>query len=461
MTRGNTRLLVTQTDERLLELMQRGHERAFEAIVMRYRRPLLAYCGRLGLSDSRAEDALQQALLKAWLALQGGAEVRALSPWLYRIVHNTAINAIRGSRDELGLDGDVTLADLSPDPEFALENADAARQALTHVAALPSMQRDAIILSALDGRSHEEVARELGITSGAVRGLLFRARAALRASAAALTPAPLVNWASGTAGRVAPSAGRLTEMTAAAGGSDVSAVLLKGAVVAGSALLAAGVVLVPHHSRHAAVRGRLLAPVEAPKPGAAPLSATGGAASGATPIALARSTVAAGIRPGLPGTHTAAAPTASVVTHTVGHARSAPVSTVPVASAPAGHGTSSTSTSAPGTVAASIATSPVAAGSEATAGAGGSAGGSSGSPVGGSGTGSGSGSEPESKTPEPPSDDPHGETDDGGEGLASESEAAEREREAAQERTERETEVARERAEREAELAREREHPDS
>jgi hypothetical protein len=83
---------------------------------MRYRRPLLAYCRRLGLSESRAEDALQQALLQAWLALQGAAEVQALSPWLYRIVHNTAINVIRSSRNELALGADAAAAEALPAP---------------------------------------------------------------------------------------------------------------------------------------------------------------------------------------------------------------------------------------------------------------------------------------------------------------------------------------------------------
>ncbi|HEX7609470.1 MAG TPA: RNA polymerase sigma factor, partial [Solirubrobacteraceae bacterium] len=92
--RASTRLLATQSDQRLLELVANGHERAFEAVVNRYRKPLLSYCRRMGLADSRAEDVLQQSLLKAWLALKRGTDVRELRPWLYRVVHNTAINAI-------------------------------------------------------------------------------------------------------------------------------------------------------------------------------------------------------------------------------------------------------------------------------------------------------------------------------------------------------------------------------
>ena len=53
------------------------------------------------LGEARAEDVVQQALLAAWAALRRGDDVRDLRPWLHRIVHNTALNALRGGRDEL------------------------------------------------------------------------------------------------------------------------------------------------------------------------------------------------------------------------------------------------------------------------------------------------------------------------------------------------------------------------
>src|SRR6201990_2862542 len=89
-------LLRTQSDERLVVLARAGHERAFEAIVERYRGGLLRVARRY-LPDARAEDALQQAFLAAWSALQRGDDVRDLRAWLYRIVHNTALNQLRVS----------------------------------------------------------------------------------------------------------------------------------------------------------------------------------------------------------------------------------------------------------------------------------------------------------------------------------------------------------------------------
>src|SRR3954453_23001578 len=87
-------LLRTQTDARWVALAREGHERAFEAIVECYRRPLLRACRRV-LPEARAEDALQHALLAAWAALQRGDDVRDLRAWLFRIAHNTALNQLR------------------------------------------------------------------------------------------------------------------------------------------------------------------------------------------------------------------------------------------------------------------------------------------------------------------------------------------------------------------------------
>jgi len=195
--RISIRLLAGQSDERLLALVRDGHERAFEALVHRYRPALLRYLRRtLGLADPRAEDVLQQALLKAWLGLARGTEVRNVKPWLFRIAHNTALNAIRrpGERHFELVDGALSgfPADDSP-----LERAIDAREALSGVAALPGMQREAMLLTAIDGHSHEEAARALGISNAAVRGLIYRARAAVRIAAAAITPPPLLAWALG------------------------------------------------------------------------------------------------------------------------------------------------------------------------------------------------------------------------------------------------------------------------
>ena len=92
---GST-VLATQSDERLVALSRHGNERAFEALVERYRGPLLRYCGKL-LPNSRAEDAVQQAFLNAHTAITNGEIDEELNfrPWLYKIAHNASLNLLR------------------------------------------------------------------------------------------------------------------------------------------------------------------------------------------------------------------------------------------------------------------------------------------------------------------------------------------------------------------------------
>jgi RNA polymerase sigma factor (sigma-70 family) len=239
-------LLAAQPDRRLVELVREGHERAFEVLVHRYRRQLLRYCARMGLSDSRAEDVLQSSLLRAWMALERGAEVRDLRPWLYRIVHNTALNVMRDAREDYDPLSDAGRVEPTTAIESEFERRVAVRDALSGVASLPPMQRDAILLSAVDGHSHEEVASVLGVTHGAVRGLLYRARATLRSAAAAVTPQPLIGWACGCMGRAAPTAQRLAEISSQGATADTSGALLKGAAaVLTGAVLVTGVAVAP------------------------------------------------------------------------------------------------------------------------------------------------------------------------------------------------------------------------
>src|SRR5215211_2559797 len=198
-------ILRTQSDERLLALTRQGYERAFEAIVERYRRPMMRYCRRY-LPEARAEDAVQQAFISAWSAIRDGTEVVDLRPWLYRITRNAAIDAAkRAGYDYRDLSEALRLA---PAPEAELER--------------------------------RAVMREMQISEGAVRQLVHRARMALRSAATGLTPAPVIGWAASLGGADGPIGARIAEL-AAGGGAAAGAGLL---VKTGTVIVVAGVLAV-------------------------------------------------------------------------------------------------------------------------------------------------------------------------------------------------------------------------
>jgi RNA polymerase sigma factor (sigma-70 family) len=231
----STALLRTQTDERLLRLAAGGHDRAFEAIVERYRRPLLRYVRRL-LPDGRAEDVVQAAFMSAWSSLRGGAEVRDLRPWLYRIAHNGAVNVLKRAGEHHDQLADTR--DGAAGPEIEVERRDDVRRALHGIAALPSRQRAALLAVAVEGRSHTEVAAELGLSDGALRQLVHRARTSVRAVATLLTPPPV---AAAAAASHAFGSEQVAEIAAGAGGAGLAAASLKtGAVVLTAGALVTG-----------------------------------------------------------------------------------------------------------------------------------------------------------------------------------------------------------------------------
>jgi DNA-directed RNA polymerase specialized sigma24 family protein len=90
---------------------------------------------------------VQQALLNAWTALRAGTEVREMRSWLYRITHNQAISALRRS----GYDFEELSEAVSVSED--LDRGMLIRETLAAVAALPDLQREAIVRTAVDGRS--------------------------------------------------------------------------------------------------------------------------------------------------------------------------------------------------------------------------------------------------------------------------------------------------------------------
>jgi RNA polymerase sigma factor (sigma-70 family) len=224
-------LLRLQDDNRLVALAREGHDPAFAAIVDRYGPALQRYCARL-LGPGRAEDAVQQAFVNAHAAMRATDQELALKPWLYRIAHNASLNILRASKgEETALDmehaGAVQTADV-------VELREQLRETLASIQALPSAQRDALLLRELEGRSHEEIAVALGVTAGGARQHLHRARMSLRAAASAITPYPVLTRILNAA---ADGGGRSADLVSGAG-MGVGA----GAAKATAGLLAAGAI---------------------------------------------------------------------------------------------------------------------------------------------------------------------------------------------------------------------------
>jgi RNA polymerase sigma factor (sigma-70 family) len=235
--------LRAQPDRRLVGLVRDGYDAAFEEIVRRYRRPLDRFAA--AMVGGRSEDVTQDAFSKALLTLRGSEAEIELRPWLYRIVRNTALNDLR-DRGPIAEELAETLpGGLSAAAE--VEAREELRDLMERLRALPDPQRAALVMRELEGLSHEEIAAALGVSGGAARQTIFRARAALREGFGLLLPLPIVRALAEHGDDAARAGGALAGASSAGGAAlggfgggalkaGMAAVLIAGTVGAGVAI---------------------------------------------------------------------------------------------------------------------------------------------------------------------------------------------------------------------------------
>jgi len=169
------------TIERLVEEAKAGDAWAFGLIFDHFHLPIYRYIASRVHRPADAEDLTQLVFVKALEALPR-YEARGIpfGGWLYRLARNTVIDHVRTRHDHADLDAAAGHAGRDAGPEqvtVARQEMDEVAAALT---ALTDEQRDAIALRFFAGLSAREAAEVMGKQEGTVRGLQFRAIAALR-----------------------------------------------------------------------------------------------------------------------------------------------------------------------------------------------------------------------------------------------------------------------------------------
>jgi RNA polymerase sigma-70 factor (ECF subfamily) len=152
-------------DAELLDAFRAGDAKAFEALVRRYQRPVLAIARRFARDEDDAEDLAQRAFINA-SERAGGWRGGSFKSWLFRIVVNLAKNHLRDvsrfDRSEEAQEHEIDAgAPTAEERMVAVQRQEALRAA---VAKLPRRQREVLLLRIDADLPFAEVARTLGIT---------------------------------------------------------------------------------------------------------------------------------------------------------------------------------------------------------------------------------------------------------------------------------------------------------
>lgn len=164
----------------ILDAARRGDPRAFEELVELTRRRVFTLAFRLVGDRHEAEDVAQEAYMRAFRSLKGFREDARFETWLHRIVANTAMNHLRKRNrfgDTLAEGQELMVVEPEIRPHDEIVERDEVARALAH---LPPGQRAVVVLKDMYGLTCGEIGQHMGLTEGAVKVRLHRARKRLK-----------------------------------------------------------------------------------------------------------------------------------------------------------------------------------------------------------------------------------------------------------------------------------------
>jgi RNA polymerase sigma factor (sigma-70 family) len=181
------------TEKSLLEAAKDGHSTAFGTLCERHAQQLLRAAHRITRSREDAEDAVQDALLRAFVHLRDFDGRSSFATWLTRIAINSALMILRKKRgaldiavvrtDNPGTDGrGYEMADRAPNPERRCAQRQEERILRKAIQRLRPTLREVVEIHQFQERSMRETAETMGISVAAAKGRLFHAKATLRKS---------------------------------------------------------------------------------------------------------------------------------------------------------------------------------------------------------------------------------------------------------------------------------------
>jgi RNA polymerase sigma-70 factor, ECF subfamily len=174
-------ILSAETESNLIDQAEKGDRAAYGEVVRRHYAGVLRVVYRLCGDANLAEDAAQEAFLRAWVKLPGFRPTSSLRNWLFKIAVNAALDVLR-RRPEARLEEEQSwqVADQDPGLESVLIEKEGAAFVQRAIQSLPEAARSVLVLREYGDLSYREISSVLDIPVGTVMSRLNYARSRLR-----------------------------------------------------------------------------------------------------------------------------------------------------------------------------------------------------------------------------------------------------------------------------------------
>ena len=163
------------TDEEVVEKVRSNDRDLYAAIIERYKNKLLRYAVNLVRDEDRATHIVQDAFIKAYINLNSFNVNKKFSSWIYRIVHNEAMNIIKKYQKEVPILDDYDF-ESGEDITKDLEEKETAKYVMKCLDSIPLIYSEPLSLYYIDEKSYEEISDILRIPMGTVAIRISRAK---------------------------------------------------------------------------------------------------------------------------------------------------------------------------------------------------------------------------------------------------------------------------------------------
>ncbi len=178
------------TDSEIIQRVIEGDQRAYAELVDRHKDKAMTLAVRMLKNRSEAEEALQDAFVRAYRALPSFEKKSSFSTWFYRIVFNVCSSVLnkRGSNNFLSIDGEnddeikIEIQSADDEPDVELESKEFSEIVRSEISTMEESYASILTMFFLQEMSYEEIISVTGLPLGTVKNRLFRARIQLRSA---------------------------------------------------------------------------------------------------------------------------------------------------------------------------------------------------------------------------------------------------------------------------------------